>query len=173
MWRMGYQTARLGAQYAQWYKVTGDPEYRDRAYRCFSYNTYMMQESGQSSDGPTKDVGFWWSDCYGEAPRMYYYGMAAVPEWAPPDENHLLHATSIVKAISYTESGIDYTTIDKSGTELFRLCKVPAGVSAEGKPLPGLKSLKKAGWTYDSASGVLRVRHDRSNRIRVQFAAEK
>ncbi len=107
--------------------------------------------------------------CYGEAPRMYYYGLATVPEWAPPDENHLLHSTSIVTAIAYAENGIDYTTVCRKATELFRRCQVPAGVSADGKPLPALTSLTKTGWTYDAATGVLSVRHDKSNLVRVLF----
>ena len=121
MYRMGYQAARLGAQYALWYEVSGDATYKDRAYRCLSYNTYMMQSNGQSSDGPTDTVGYWWSDCYGEATRMYYYGMAAVPEWAPPGENHLLRSSSVVKSITYTNSGVSYTTWDPASTEVFRL----------------------------------------------------
>ena len=169
MYRMGYQAARLGAQYAQWFAVSGDAAYKDRAYRCFSYNTYMMQENGQSSDGPTKEVGWWWSDCYGEAPRMYYYGMAAVPEWAPPDENHLLHSSSLVKTIAYSDSSITYTTFDTAATELFRLCQTPSGVFAENSPLPRLSGLTRTGWTFDAASGVLRIRHDKTNRIRIQL----
>ena len=171
MWRMGYQTARLGAQYALWYEVSGDATCKDRAYRCFAYNTYMMQTNGQSSDGPTDGVGFWWSDCYGEATRMYYYGLAAVPEWAPPDENHLLRSSSVVKAIAYTNSSITYTTWDSAATELFRLASVPTNVLAGGVALPQLTTLTNQGWTYDGATGVLRVRHDATNQIRVQFDA--
>lgn len=118
--RMGYQAARLGAQYALWYEVSGDAAYKDRAYRCLVYNTYMMQADGQSSDGPTDGVGYWWSDCYGEATRMYYYALGAVPEWAPPKENHLLRSSSVVKAIAYTNASITYTTWDSASTEVFR-----------------------------------------------------
>ena len=128
MYRMGYQTARLGAQYAQWYAVSGDETYKDRAYRCFSYNTYMMQSNGQSSDGPTDNVGWWWSDCYGEAPRMYYYGLGAVPEWAPPNENHILRSSSVVKSVNYATNAISYTTFDDGSTETLRITFTPAGV---------------------------------------------
>ena len=165
--RMGYQTARLGAQYAQWYAVSGDVAYKDRAYRCFAYNTYMMQDNGQSSDGPTDGVGYWWSDCYGEATRMYYYGMAAFPEWAPPDENHLLRSSSVVKSIAYTNASIVYTTWDNAATELFRLASVPTNVLAGGVALPQLTSLTDEGWAYDQPAGVLRVRHSATNQIHV------
>ena len=167
MYRMGYQAARLGAQYALWYEVSGDATYKDRAYRCFSYNTYMMQTNGQSSDGPTDTVGYWWSDCYGEATRMYYYGMAAVPEWAPPGENHLLRSSSVVKSITYTNDGVSYTTWDPASTEVFRLSSVPGDVLANGIPLPRRADLAQPGWTYDANSGVLRVRHESATQIQV------
>ncbi len=169
MYRMGYQTARLGAQYALWYEVSGDATYKDRAYRCLSYNTYMMQTNGQSSDGPTATVGYWWSDCYGEATRMYYYGMAAVPEWAPPGENHLLRSSSVVKSITYTNSGVSYTTWDTASTELFRLSSLPGDVLADGISLPRRADLAQPGWTYDVNSGVLRVRHESATQIEVLY----
>jgi len=87
MYRMGYQTSRQAAEYAAWYAVTGDVNYKDRAYRGFNYSTYMMKDNGESSDGPTSGVGYWWGDIYGEGPRMFFYGFMAVPEWAPPSEN--------------------------------------------------------------------------------------
>ena len=169
MYRMGYQAARLGAQYALWYEVSGDATYKDRAYRCLSYNTYMMQSNGQSSDGPTATVGYWWSDCYGEATRMYYYGMAAVPEWAPPGENHLLRSSSVVKSITYTNSGVSYTTWDPASTEVFRLSSVPGEVLENGIPLPRRADLAQPGWTYDANSGVLRVRHESATQIEVLY----
>ena len=82
--KMGYQTSRQAAEYAAWYAVTGDEALKDRAYRGFNYSTYMMKDNGEASDGPTDNVGYWWSDVYGEGPRMFFYGFMAVPEWAPP-----------------------------------------------------------------------------------------
>jgi hypothetical protein len=166
---MGYQTARLGAQYALWYEVSGDAAYKDRAYRCLTYNTYMMQNNGQCADGPSETVGQWWSDCYGEAPRMYYGAMGAVPEWAPPDENHLLRSSSVVKSIAYTNDGVNYTTWDAAATEVFRLSSVPTNVLADSVPLPRRDDLAQPGWTYDSDSGVLRVRHDGATQMQVVY----
>jgi len=171
-YRMGYQAARLGAQYALWYRVSGDSLYRDRAFRCLSYNTYMMDENGQSSDGPTDEVGWWWSDCYGEAPRMYYYALAAVPEWSNPDESHLLYCSSAVTAITYTDSLIAWDTWDNSGQETLRLCAIPNEVLAGGVALPRRNSLDDQGWSFDSTSGVLRVRHDSSGSLRVRLVPQ-
>jgi len=167
MYRMGYQAARLGAQYALWYEVSGAATYRDRAYRCLAYNTYMMQSSGQSSDGPTDTVGHWWSDCYGEAPRMYYYAMGAVPEWAPPGENHLLRSSSVVTSILYTNDGISYTTFEASSTETFRLGFTPRSVRVNGSSLPQRSDLSYPGWVFTATNGVLRVRHATGNSIQI------
>lgn len=150
MYRMGYQTARLGAQYALWYEASGDAIYKDRAYRCLVYNTYMMQTNGQSSDGPTGTVGYWWSDCYGEAPRMYYYALGAVPKWAPPNENHLVRSSSLVKSIAYTNASITYATWDSAATEVFRLSSVPTNVLADATALPQLTTLTN-GWSSAAA----------------------
>ena len=100
---------------------------------------------------------------------MYYYGMAAVPEWAPPGENHLLRSSSVVKSITYTNSGVSYTTWDPASTEVFRLSSVPGEVLANGIPLPRRADLAQPGWTYDENSGVLRVRHDSATQIQVVY----
>ena len=167
MYRMGYQTARLGAQYAQWYAVSGDATYKDRAYRCLSYNTYMMQANGQSSDGPTDTVGYWWSDCYGEATRMYYYGLGAVPEWAPPDENHLLRSSSVVTLVNYATNAINYTTFDDGSTETLRIAFTPANVFVNGASLPQRSDLSQPGWVFTASNGVLRIRHDTGANVQI------
>ena len=167
MYRMGYQAARLGAQYAQWYAVSGDATYKDRAYRCLSYNTYMMQANGQSSDGPTEMVGYWWSDCYGEATRMYYYGLAAVPEWAPANENHLLHSSSVVTLVNYATNAINYTTFDDGSTETLRIAFTPANVFVNGASLPQRSDLSQPGWVFTASNGVLRIRHDTGANVQI------
>ena len=167
MYRMGYQAARLGAQYALWSEASGDATYKDRAYRCFSYNTYMMQDNGQSSDGPTAAVGYWWSDCYGEAPRMYYYGLGAVPEWSPPGESHLLRSSSVVKSITYTSNSVSYTTFDNGSTETLRLTFIPGSVLVNSAPLAERSDLSQDGWMFNPTNGVLRIRHDTGTNVLV------
>jgi hypothetical protein len=147
MWRMGYQAARLGAQCAQWYAVSGDETYKDLAYRCLSYNTYMMQENGQSSDGPTGGVGYWWSDCYGEATRMYYYGMGAIPEWAPSGENHILYSHATLKEVYYGDNQVSYASTDNAGTEFLRLAFMPVEVTVQGTQLTLRDNLEAEGYT--------------------------
>jgi hypothetical protein len=167
MYRMGYQAARLGAQYALWYAVTNDATYKDRAYRCFSYNTYLMQTNGQATDAANESVGYWWSDCYGEAPRMYYYGLAAIPEWAPPGENHLVYSSSAVTSIAYTSNSVSYATFDEASTETLRLAFTPASVWVNGTLLPERPDLGQAGWVFNASNQVLRLRHDFGTNVHI------
>jgi hypothetical protein len=95
--------------------------------------------------------------------------MGAFPEWAPAGENHLLRSTSVVSAIAYNGSSITWDTFDAASTEVLRLSALPLGVSVGGTPLPQRTDLAAAGWTWDSASGVLKVRHDSGTRVQVSL----
>jgi hypothetical protein len=48
---------------------------------------------------------------------------------------------------------------------------LPQGVTAGALALPQRADLNAPGWTYDSASGVLKVRHDSATNIRVVLTA--
>jgi hypothetical protein len=147
MMRMGYQTSRQAAEYAGWYAVTGDETYKDKAYRGFNYSTYMMQSNGQSSDGPTNNVGYWWSDVYGEGPMMFFYGFKAVPEWAPPSENHILYSLSVLRTVSYSTGRVQYTPTNSAGIEYLRLAFIPTDITVNGVSLPLRFDLNTAGYT--------------------------
>ncbi|PPK76119.1 hypothetical protein B0F87_104211 [Methylobacter tundripaludum] len=147
MMRMGYQTSRQAAEYAGYYAVTGDQTYKDKAYRGFNYSTYMMQSNGESSDGPTDNVGYWWSDVYGEGPRMFFYGFKAVPEWAPPRENHILYSKTVLKNVAYASASVRYTATDDQGTEYLRLAFLPNVVTVNGEALSLVIDLNAEGYT--------------------------
>jgi len=147
MMRMGYETSRQAAEYAGWYAVTGDPNSKDKAYRGFNYSTYMMKASGESSDGPTDAVGYWWGDCYGEGPRMFFYGFKAVPEWAPPRENHILYSKSVLKNVVYGSTSVQYTATNDEGTEYLRLAFNPTAVTVNGVTLSLRSDLSAEGYT--------------------------
>jgi hypothetical protein len=142
MMRMGYQTSRQAAEYAGWYEVTGNPTFKDKAYRGFNYSTYMMQSNGQSSDGPTDGVGYWWGDVYGEGPRMFFYGFKAVPEWAPPKENHILYSKSVLKNIYYSVGKVRYTPTNSAGIEYLKLKFLPRNITINSISIPRVNSLK-------------------------------
>ncbi|MGZ6248571.1 MAG: choice-of-anchor R domain-containing protein, partial [Syntrophales bacterium] len=164
MWRMGYQTSRQAAEYARWYAISGDETHRDIAYRGFNYSTYMMKSTGESSDGPSDGVGYWWSDCYGEGPRMFFHGFAGVAEWAPPGENHILYSKSVLKDVSYASGNVQYTPTDGGGIEYLRLAFLPTVVTVDGVMLSLRTDLNAEGYTVrdlgngDYAVNIRRMR---------------
>ena len=88
----------------------------------------------------SKGISSWWSDCYGEGPRMFYHALAAIPEWAPPGENHILYSKGILKDVSYQAQKIQYTATDKAGIEYFRLAFKPVKITLNGIEIPrGIK----------------------------------
>jgi hypothetical protein len=107
----------------------------------------MMKSTGESSDGPSEGVGYWWSDCYGEGPRMFFHGFAGVPEWAPPGENHILYSKSVLKNVSYASGNVQYTPTDGAGVEYLRLAFLPTAVTVNGVMLSLRTDLDAEGYT--------------------------
>lgn len=139
--KMDYQTARYAAQCAEWYAVSGDEAFKDKAFRSLNWVTYCNDSTGKAFEMPvSKDVkGSWWSDSYGEGPRMFYHVFAAMPEWAPSGENHILYSKDVLKDISYSDKEIQYTASQKTGTEYLRLNFKPDLITL-GKNKISLKS---------------------------------
>jgi hypothetical protein len=145
--KMDYQTARYAAECARWFAVSGDAAYKEKAYRSLNWVTYCNNPVGQAFESPvSKDVSNWWSDCYGECPRMFYPAFAAVPEWAPPKENHILYSEGVLRNVSYTPGKIKYTATDGIGTEYLRLAFLPTTVTVEGVRLSLRRDLNAEGY---------------------------
>ena len=135
--KMDYQTARYAEACARWYAVSGEEAYKEKAYRSLNWVTYCTNEVGQAFESPvSKDVSNWWSDCYGECPRMFYHAFAAVPQWTPPGENHILYSESVLRNVSYGIRSVEYTPTDEAGTEYLRLAFLPTSITVGGAPLP-------------------------------------
>jgi hypothetical protein len=98
---------------------------------------------------------------------MYYYGLAAVPEWAPPGENHLLRSSSVVTSITYTSNSVSFTTFDEGSTETLRLTFTPVSVLVNGAILPERSDLSQAGWVFTASNAVLRIRHDSGTNVQI------
>jgi hypothetical protein len=149
--KMDYQTARYAAACARWYAVGGDPAYKEKAYRSLNWVTYCNDSAGKAFESPVsppeKDISNWWSDCYGECPRMFYHAMSAVPEWAPPRENHILYSDGILRSVSYEKMEVRYAAPEKNGTEYLRLSFRPSIVSADGAKLKARRDLAAEGYT--------------------------
>lgn len=134
--KMDYQTARYAAQCARWYAVSGDPAYKEKAYRALNWVTYCSNKDGVGFESPvSKNVHSWWSDEYGECPRMFYPALAAVPEWAPHGENHLLYSLSVIRRVSYGARRVEYLPAEPAGAEYLRLSFRPSKILVDGRPL--------------------------------------
>jgi len=135
--KMDYQTARYGAQCARWFAVSGDESYKAKAYRALNWVTYTNNPFGQCFESPVspKPISNWWSDCYGEGPRMFYAAFAGVPEWAPPHEDHILYSTGIIRQVTYALNRVAYIAAGGAAADYLRLSFAPARVVLEKQSL--------------------------------------
>jgi hypothetical protein len=153
--KMDYQTARYAAQCARWYAVCGDESYKEKAYRALNWVTYCNNAIGQGNESPVskKDQGNWWSDEYGECPRMFYQAFAGVPEWAPSRENHILYSAAVLKDVSYAPNHVQYTATQGIGTDYLRLAFRPKRISLNGSELALTPSLNQEGYSLRDLGG--------------------
>ena len=149
--KMDYQTARYGAECARWYAISGDSSYKEKAYRALNWVTYCSDSNGLAFESPlSKGVTSWWSDCYGEGPRMFYHALAAVPEWAPPHENHILYSTRVLKNVVYGKAGLSYFSPDPDGIEYLKISFKPSHVTLNGAAIEATDHLSKNGYILKS-----------------------
>jgi hypothetical protein len=145
--KMDYQTARYGAECARWYAISGEGPYKEKAYRALNWVTYCSDSAGLAFESPLSNgVTSWWSDCYGEGPRMFYHALAAIPGWAPPGENHILYSTEVLKEVSYGNNTLSYRAMENAGREFLRLAFKPSEIRLNGLAIPGTGDLQKEGF---------------------------
>ncbi|WP_257455752.1 hypothetical protein [Archangium lipolyticum] len=169
--KMGSHTARYASVNALWSDRTGDTAAKEKAFRSFNWATYMNDGTGLVStwvgEGDT-----WFTDGYGDYIRHYLSGMAAVPEWAPPGESHLLGTSSVVKHISYGAEEISYSTFEADATEVLRLDTRPGRILAGGRELQLVKDLSQEGYTLrplDADDFELRIHHAGSGDVTIDL----
>jgi len=154
LFKMDYQTARYAAECARWYAITGDASFKEKAYRSLNWVTYCNDSNGMAFESPlSKDISNWWSDCYGEGPRMFYHVFAAVPEWTPPGENHILYSTGILKLVSYLPKKIEYTATEATGIEYLKTAFRPASVTIDGREIPQTSDKNKMRYAIKNLEG--------------------
>jgi len=146
--KMDYQTARYAAECARWFRVSGDETYKEKAYRSLNWVTYCNDTNGLATESPvSKNISNWWSDCYGEGPRMFYHAFAAIPEWVPPGENHILYSECVLKNVFYQSNKLMYTATMNSGIEFIKLSFKPDKIILNGSEIPLLSEEDKQGYT--------------------------
>ena len=159
-------TSRLAAIEAFYYAKTGDAAYKEAAYRSYNWVTYFQGLPG-AAHAPFSNQ-WWLTDQFSDGPRRMMDAFWAVPEWAPDDESHLLGSLSPVTRISYGAGSVTYSTFDAASTDVLRLSFVPDTVMADGIPLRRLKELSGSGYTFDSSTRVMRIRHNAARDIDIQ-----
>jgi len=111
-------TSRHASVELMFSEKAGDNSRKAKAIRRLNWATYMVDEGGRNRY-PENDI--WLTDGYGDYVRHYLRAMAAAPELAPDDQNHLLRSSSIIKQISYGPDAITYTKFDAQSRERFKL----------------------------------------------------
>jgi len=164
MYKMGSHTARFAAALALWHERTGDAAAREKAFRSFNWASYMCDPRGVVRVGPTEKT-FWFTDGYGDYLRHFQVGLGAVPEWAPPGEDHLLRSSSVVVEAAYAPGSVRYRTFDDAGEEVLRLSFTPRTVSADGTALDPRG--RESGYSFDPRTGVLRVRRSSARSVEI------
>jgi len=176
--KMASHTARYASIRALWYEVTGDLDSKERAFRSFNWATYASRDDGLVMGGGSDPAtSCWFSDGYGDYLRHFQRGLASVPEWAPAKEPHLLGSTSVVRSVHYASNRIDYLTFDDKSREVLKLSEAPLVVQAGHKLLRRFNSLRGSaeGYTSEPSAGggfEVRIQHEHSGDIRVQFGTE-
>lgn len=134
-------TSRHASVELRYCELTGNNARKEQAIRRLNWATYMVDTDGKNRY-PRDDI--WLTDGYGDYVRHYLRAMAAQPELAPNDQNHLLRTSSIIRSISYNADRITYAKFDTRSTERLKLgAWAPAGVrGGEMKWNPNTKILE-------------------------------
>jgi hypothetical protein len=141
-----HSSREASAELTYWEK-TGDTTYVQNAIRELSWATYMVDYDGKNFY-PTNDI--WMTDGYGDYVRHYLRAMAAAPQLAPENEDHLLRSSSIIKNILYTKEKITYTAYDTASQEKFRLTEKPRMVKVKGKNFKQTAEPGAEGWSWQA-----------------------
>jgi hypothetical protein len=95
--------------------------------------------------------------------------MAAAPELAPDNSDHLLRSSTIISRISYDPTKIVYTVFDNTSDELFRLTSKPKKITINGTRLEEVTEEGNEGWYWESLpeGGVLKIKQSKGNEIQI------
>jgi len=172
---MGSHTSRYASICAMWYEYSGDKWFKEEAYRNFNHASYMAEPDGVVQTGHNWGEEIWFSDGYTDYIRHFMEGIAAVPEWAPAGENHLLKSTSVVQKIKYNAKNITYKTYDASAREVLRLAAKPVAVLVNGIATKEIKNTVGEGWVWEplTVGGVLKVNHQNGGDVQINLSVKK
>ncbi len=163
---MGSHTARYGSACAMYYGHSGIDWYKDQAFRFLNFASYMTYDNGVVAVGPNWHSS-WFSDGYGDYIRHFMDAIAAIPEWAPAGEDHLLKSTSVVRQIRYSTDQLAFSTFDDASTVILRLDAKPLSVTVDGKRMKLSKTLIADSWTWEALQdgGIARLSYTAGNQV--------
>jgi hypothetical protein len=159
-------SSRQGSVELMYWEKTGDTSYIQNAVRQLNWATYMVDNDGKNFY-PTNDI--WMTDGYGDYVRHYLRAMAAAPQLAPENTDHLLRTSSIVKNISYAPQRIYYTTFDQASEETFRLATKPKEIKISGDILKEASDLSSDRWTWHALDkgGILKIKKSKASQVEI------
>jgi hypothetical protein len=111
-------SSRQSALELMWAEATGDWSRKEQSVRNLNWATYMVAEDGRNRYY-RDDV--WLTDGYGDYVRHYLRSMAAAPDLAPPDQNHLLRTSSVIRSVDYSDDAVTYEKWDADSRERLKL----------------------------------------------------
>ncbi len=155
-------SSRQASVELMYWAATGDTTYVRNDILELNWATYMVDNDGKNFY-PTNDI--WMTDGYGDYVRHYLRAMAAAPQLAPDNSDHLLSTSSIVKKISYQPASISYSVFDSASTETFRLQAKPKEIKIGGNTLQEVNDSNTEGWFWQALDkgGVLQIKHKGSD----------
>ena len=164
-------SSRWGAINAMYYEKTGDAQAREDAFRSLSYATYFSDSEGKiSCCGVHFDKAYWFDDGYGDYIRNFLWAMGAIPEFAPPGQDHLLRSSSVVTDVQYGPKNLSYKTFRPSATDVLRLSYLPKQVRVGDIQVSVRNDLKNEGYTVTPLKDgdyVIRIRHTRPGTVHI------
>jgi hypothetical protein len=159
---MGSHTARFASVLALFADQTGDLTYKEEALRSFNWASYMANDAGTVTVGVDRPDYYnqcWFTDGYFDYVPHFIDGMAAMPELAPADTDHMLRSTSVVQEVAYEPYQISYRTFDAEGIQRLRLTFRPCRILADDRPLAEHGAMsEEPGWDFDALLNVVTIR---------------
>jgi len=158
-------TSRQGATELLYASKTGDQAAKERGIMQLTWATYMVNDNGENTypNGET-----WMTDGYGDFVRHYLRAMAAFPELAPSNQNHLVSSTSVIRNIAYKDKSLIYNSFDRRSTEILRLRSKPKSIlSGDSKLTEKDPSDQNGYWNWNplKTGGILEIKHLNNNKI--------
>lgn len=149
---------RLAELYAKLWEATGDLSYKEKAIETANSVTWNLMSDGKMRQGYFYHA--WGIPLIPSFNDQFARVMACIPETGPKHENHVLQTTSLMKTVEYGPKQIRYQTVAQSYDEVM-VASAPKAITAGTESLPRTSDprMQHAGWTYDAATGLLKVSH--------------